>query len=75
MSEGSDIPPAQSESIQVPVSALAGAQVGDTVSFVFESIDGDTATLSATSEDEGAEESNMNPEPSTISKAAALFKE
>ncbi len=66
MSEGSDM----GDSCEVPTSALKGAKVGDSVTFKVASIDGDTAMLSY-----GEAPSDVNePESSTISQAAKLFK-
>lgn len=76
MADSAGTPPAEesAETVQVPMAALQGAQVGDTISFTVQSIDGDTATLYPAKESEPAEEnSNMNPKPSTISQAADLF--
>lgn len=69
MSEGSDMMEESSETISAPVAALAGAAVGDTVTFTVKSIDGDTATLYP------VENESTEPKGSAISQAAKLFDE
>lgn len=69
MSEGSDAAEESSETTQVPVSALAGAAVGDTVSFTVDSIDGDMATISPVE----SEEQHDEPQEGAISQASKLF--
>lgn len=56
-------------SITAPVAALGGAAVGDTVAFIVDSIDGDTASLSPV--DEG--DQSTEDKGSTISQASKLF--
>jgi len=72
MSEGSA--EEMSEGIQAPVSSLGGAKVGGTVSLKVESIDEESgmATLSPAAMKASP---NVNPEQSTINKAAALYDE
>lgn len=73
MSDGSpemEMPEMEMGGIEAPVSSLNGAKVGQTVTLTIESIDDESgmAVLKP-----AGNNSNMNPEPSTISKAAALF--
>lgn len=70
MSEGSDAAEESAETITAPVAALAGAKVGDTVSFTVQSIDGDTASLAPV---EAEEQDESAPEGSAISQASKMF--